>query len=212
MFDDLTEAGQELDALAGELNGRMGQYAPSFTGLRQAVGECRSLAQQILQRKGPDVSSEGEAVGDEAAGEAGPAAGGGSFVGRQVASRVQVYQQLAQAAAMLQQLEPHSPIPYLIKRAVELGGLPFPELMRALISDSEVLAGMNRELGIKDARGMSGLAGSRDAPDGSMDATAGAPSPPRCPWRRGPRRKVRERRQILRSQTRGRGVMESAGH
>ena len=58
MFDDLTEAGQELDALAGELNGRMGQYAPSFTGLRQAVGECRSLAQQILQRKGPDVSSD----------------------------------------------------------------------------------------------------------------------------------------------------------
>ena len=58
---------------------------------------------------------------------------------------------------------------------------------------------------------MSGLAGSRDAPDESMDATAGAPSPPRCPWRRGPRRKVRERRQILRSQTRGRGVMESAG-
>ena len=52
--------------------------------------------------------------------------GGGSFVGQQVDSRAQVYQQLAQAAAMLQRLEPHSPIPYLINRAVELGACPSP--------------------------------------------------------------------------------------
>jgi type VI secretion system protein ImpA len=54
---------------------------------------------------------------------------------------------------MLQRLEPHSPIPYLINRAVELGALPFPDLMIALIRDAEVLAGMNRELGIKEPEG-----------------------------------------------------------
>ena len=53
------------------------------------------------------------------------------------------------AAAALQRLEPHSPIPYLINRAVELGALSFPELMRILIRNSDVLAGLNRELGIK---------------------------------------------------------------
>ncbi len=50
---------------------------------------------------------------------------------------------------MLQRLEPHSPIPYLINRAVELGALSFPDLMRQLIRDSDVLMTMNRELGIK---------------------------------------------------------------
>ena len=70
---------------------------------------------------------------------AGTGEGAGSFLGRQVASRAQVYQQLAQTAALLQQLEPHSPIPYLINRAVELGALSFPDLMRQLIRDSEVL-------------------------------------------------------------------------
>ena len=109
-----------------------------------------ALAQQILQRKGPDLSQPGEGAGDGKAGGAGTDEGSGSFLGRQVASRAQVYQQLAQAAALLQQLEPHSPIPYLINRAVELGALSFPDLMRQLIRDSDVLTAMNRELGIKE--------------------------------------------------------------
>jgi type VI secretion system protein ImpA len=150
MFDDLEEARQELDALTGELNTRLGTYTPALTGLRQVVDECRALAQQVLQRKGPAPSQAGEAEGDGAAVGGATAGAGGSFIGHQVASRAQVYHQLAQAAAMLQQLEPHSPIPYLINRAVELGALPFPDLMRALIQDSSVLAGMNRELGIKE--------------------------------------------------------------
>jgi len=150
VVDDLTEAWQELDTLAKELNDKMGQYAPAFTGLRQALGECRALAQQILQRKGPDLSQAGEGAGGGKAGGAGTAEGSGSFLGQQVASRAQVYQQLAQAAALLQQLEPHSPIPYLINRAVELGALSFPDLMRQLIRDSDVLTAMNRELGIKE--------------------------------------------------------------
>ena len=151
MVEDLTEIWQELDTLARELNSKMGQYAPAFTGLRQAVGECRALAQQILQRKGPDLSQPlEEEGGGEASGTTGSADEGGSFLGRQVNSRAQVYQQLAQTAALLQRLEPHSPIPYLINKAVELGALSFPDLMRQLIQDSTVLTAMNRELGIKD--------------------------------------------------------------
>jgi type VI secretion system protein ImpA len=153
--DDLTEAAQELDGLTRELAGRMGQLAPALTGLRQAVSDCRTLAQQILKKKGPgpsedggDGDGDGTLAGDMAQAGTVPESGG-TFLGRQVASRAQVYQQLKQAAAMLQTLEPHSPIPYLINRAVELGALPFPDLMRELIRDSDVLAGMNRELGIK---------------------------------------------------------------
>jgi type VI secretion system protein ImpA len=149
-LDDITESWQDLDALAKELSGKLGQYAPTFTGIRQALGECRALAQQILQRKGPDLSQTGTEEGNGEAGGAATAGGDGSFVGKQVASRAQVYQQLDQAATLLQHLEPHSPIPYLIKRAVELGSLSFPDLMRRLIRDADVLLAMNRELGIKE--------------------------------------------------------------
>jgi hypothetical protein len=37
----------------------------------------------------------------------------------------------------------------LICRAVELGALPFPQLMQALIRDDSVLNELNREMGIK---------------------------------------------------------------
>jgi type VI secretion system protein ImpA len=68
-----------------------------------------------------------------------------------MASRAEAYRQLAQAAARLRELEPHSPIPYLVQRAVELGGLPFPLLIKALIRDGNVISELNRELGIKES-------------------------------------------------------------
>ena len=65
------------------------------------------------------------------------------------ATRAEVYRQLGHAASLLRQLEPHSPIPYLIQKAVELGALPFPLLIRELVRDANVLEQLNRELGIK---------------------------------------------------------------
>jgi len=65
-------------------------------------------------------------------------------------TRAEIYARVAEAAAKLQQIEPHSPIPYLLNRAVELGSLPFPELMKSLILNADVLKLMNRELGIKE--------------------------------------------------------------
>ncbi len=147
-MDDLTESGKELDALSRELNEKVGPAAPGFSGLRQAVGECRSLADLILERKGPAPAPAAEEAVEP--GEDAPVSEKkGSFVNRQMTSRAQVYQQLAQAAAMLQQIEPHSPIPYLINRAVELGALSFPDLMKELVRDTNALTAMHRELGIK---------------------------------------------------------------
>ena len=151
VVDDLTESWKELDSLSKALNEKVGPAAPGFSGLRQALGECRSLAEQILERKGPAPAAaveESAEPGSDGAAAAAPDKPGG-FLNRQVSSRAQVYQQLAQAATMLQQIEPHSPIPYLINRAVELGTLSFPDLMKELVRDANVLNAMNRELGIK---------------------------------------------------------------
>ena len=136
LVDDLTRSQEELHALALDLTAKLRQYAPSLSVLRQAVADCRTLAVQILQKKGPaptDVSVEDGSGDGTAAGTEGRA----TFLGRQIGSRAQVYEQLAQAAALLQQLEPHSPIPYLIQRAVDLGAKSFPDLMKELVRDSE---------------------------------------------------------------------------
>jgi predicted component of type VI protein secretion system len=101
--------------------------------------------QDILRNKRPvsgaetDISQGGDAA---APAPAGPA--------RAPGSRAEAYRQLERAAAVLQELEPHSPIPYLVRRAVELGALPFPELIKVLIRDANVLNELSRELGLKE--------------------------------------------------------------
>ena len=49
-------------------------------------------------------------------------------------------------SALLLQMEPHSPIAYLVQRAVKLARLPLPELMRVLVRDPGVLGQLDRDL------------------------------------------------------------------
>ena len=46
----------------------------------------------------------------------------------------------------------NSPVPFLIRRAVALGSLPFPQMMKALLREEfqQALVELNRELGIKE--------------------------------------------------------------
>jgi type VI secretion system protein ImpA len=146
--EDLSECLTEIVELDRVLEEKLGTYAPSISNLRQAVYDCQVLAKQILEQKGlPPVEAEepGYEAGlarDELAGpgEARPA----------MSSRAQVFQTVAEAARVLKQLEPHSPVPFMLERAVELGALPFPELMKVLIRNPEVLMMLSRELGIKE--------------------------------------------------------------
>ena len=121
-------------------------YAPGLGGIREALTDCRMLAQQILQKKGGPAPS---AATPAAAGPAPEAAS--QPAGPRLETRAEIYARVSEAAAKLQQIEPHSPIPYLLNRAVELGSLPFPDLMKSLILNADVLKVMNRELGIKEA-------------------------------------------------------------
>jgi type VI secretion system protein ImpA len=143
---DLTECAQELDKLDLRLNAIMGEEAPSLNGLKDAVQDCLALVQSVVKTKVPATKPAGPTPAENrpsAPGEAPPPE-------KSVPTRTQVYQRLAEAAALLQEMEPHSPIPYLIRRAVDLGAMPFPQLMKALISDAKALDEMNRGLGIKE--------------------------------------------------------------
>ncbi|WP_435017845.1 type VI secretion system protein TssA [Tundrisphaera sp. TA3] len=149
--DTLVEALEALDALTPILATRLGPEAPGLLSLRKAVVECRDLAGQILARKGSAPAeaasapaTAADAPGSPSEGSTAPAAAPG-----RPATRDQIYRQIAEAAELLQGIEPHSPIPYLLRRAVELGSMPFPALMRELVRNPDVLGEMGRELGIK---------------------------------------------------------------
>lgn len=144
--EDLAQSVDELNQLTQRLEAQMGEHAPGMTSLRPALEDCHRLMQEILLRKRPGEGGKSDEGAEQ------PEAGSGARSdGRPAANRAEAYRQLAHAADVLQALEPHSPIPYLVRRAVELGALPFPQLMQALIRDATVLGELNRELGIKES-------------------------------------------------------------
>jgi type VI secretion system protein ImpA len=142
--DEITQSREALGQLLASVRVRLaplGQDSPGLTGIGQALEVCHRLMQEIMQRKWPVLP-------EKSNNEAEASSPGAATPPRRLASREEAYRQLAEAAALLRQLEPHSPIPYLIQRAVELGKLPFPQLMRRLVRDANVLAELERELGV----------------------------------------------------------------
>src|SRR5439155_3172563 len=117
--DDVAAARDELERLAAALDSRMPELAPGFNELRKALDDCQTLARQVMRLKGLGAAAGEPTAGD---GEIAPAAGApaGAAAGglRRPATRDDAYQVLADTAKLLEQLEPHSPVPFLIRRAV----------------------------------------------------------------------------------------------
>ena len=144
IVDDLAACIDELMGLMKALTARMGDLAPGLAQIRRAVIDCQDLAKFVLQRKGPaPLPAEAPAPADEAA-NAAPS--GAAPTARRALTREDVLNRLADASAILLQMEPHSPIAYMIQRAVKLARLPFPDLMKVLVRDASVLGQLDRDL------------------------------------------------------------------
>jgi type VI secretion system protein ImpA len=140
---ETTDSLSELDGLVRALSEKMGPAAPALAAVREAIEGCHSLIGEIVRKRRPELGLETDSSEEQSDVS-------GATTGRAPATRAEVYRQLAQAAAVLRELEPHSPIPYLIQRAVELGSLPFPQLINALIRNDDVLSELRREFGIQE--------------------------------------------------------------
>ena len=53
-----------------------------------------------------------------------------------IRTRAEAYQLLAEVAEFLVRSEPHSPVPYLVSRAVAWGSMPLQELLAELVRNS----------------------------------------------------------------------------
>jgi type VI secretion system protein ImpA len=149
LVDDLKAAKEELHALCDVLNDKMGEFAPDLVSsennenIGAAINDCLKVANQVLGKKTGTAST-----GDDGSSATGGAGGGGT-VALNLSSRADAYRMLNEAADLLQRLEPHSPIPYLVKRAVYLGELKFPELMKALLRENAALDELYRLVGVE---------------------------------------------------------------
>lgn len=130
---DLQRLGQE-ESKAHKL---ADDFVPAFTATRKALEEGNLIAGQLLQSK----SSGDSTMGDMPA--TAPTTGGTAIIGN---NREQLYLQLKQIADSLERIDPHSPVPFLIQRTIELRELKFPDLVSVLTRDGRVLDFMKKSL------------------------------------------------------------------
>jgi type VI secretion system protein ImpA len=71
---------------------------------------------------------------------------------RSIQSRAEAYLLLSLAADYLLRTEPHSPVPYLVKRAMAWGQLPLAELLAELVPDSSSVEAIHTMLGMNQRK------------------------------------------------------------
>lgn len=129
----LTESRDALTRLAAWSDLQLAFDSPSFTPLRQIIEQLTTLMQEFLAMHPapqPQLTIDESPFFTE---EEGPMVAPINS-GKAPTSREEAYKQLELIANYLAKSEPHSPVPYLINRAVEWGQKPLRELLAELIS------------------------------------------------------------------------------
>jgi type VI secretion system protein ImpA len=149
VVDDLQSSLEVVEALGRLLDEKLGDLSPSLEAIRTGLLDAQVLAQEILSRKGPApvafVPEDEPSVGAEQV-VAAASNGQKGTAERRPSTREELYARLAEVAEQLMRMEPHSPVGYMVQRAVKLGQLPLPELMRVLVRDPAVLTQLDRDL------------------------------------------------------------------
>lgn len=145
LYEDAASALEACGVLEGVLAEVCGRAAPSLGRFREAVEGVRRLAGDVLGSR-PAAEYEFE-TGEEAYVHGGEEeAGHGWSSGAPIRSRAEAYQRLAEAADYLLRTEPHSPTPYLVKRAVEWGSMSLQEVLQQLVRNDGEMQELNRLL------------------------------------------------------------------
>lgn len=114
------------------------------------VPGIRVLEKELKEKLAMAAPSGGE-EGDAASGAA-PAAGGGGG-GRMgtsgpIGSRADAFKRLQEIATFLRATEPHSPVSYLVNRAVKWGNMPLEVLLDELIKQKDARDRLRETLGL----------------------------------------------------------------
>jgi type VI secretion system protein ImpA len=135
----LAEAMTEVALLGAVLDAKAPGMSPGLTGLKKAMIDCRNMTQEMLRVRGDGTAGAAPGAAGDASDSAagGPEGSGGSAGGGR--SREGIYAQLLQLVVALEVVEPHSPVPFLVRRAIELRDAKFPELVDQLTSGKNVL-------------------------------------------------------------------------
>jgi type VI secretion system protein ImpA len=147
LAQQLTDALEAISALEQALDARLDQASAALRQTRAVLGDIQALLSQL---RGNSSHARTEAP-PEATPEPGapPLPFGPGHTPSSIQGRREAYQLLGLAADYLLRTEPHSPVPYLVKRAMAWGQLPLDKLLEELVPDSSHVETLHTLLGMK---------------------------------------------------------------
>lgn len=148
MVTEAWEACQSLNHIATEKYG-----AEGFTlrPLQEMVEGCRDLLDELVRKRG-GVGLRHEHVNEPAQEESvvTTTQTEGLAVSGDLKTRADAIRQLQRVAEFFRRTEPHSPVPYLVQRAVRWQEMPLEEWLQELIKDTSVLSAVKETLGLRE--------------------------------------------------------------
>ena len=143
---------EESKALDDVLDAKFQRQTPGLTDFKKLLEAIRSTVGTIVKEKRilePDpveaVADSGQDVGADGK----PVMGGGTRATGPVASRQEALRRLGEVAEFFRATEPHSPVAYLLDRAIHWGQMPLEAWLDEVIKDAGVLAHVRETLGLK---------------------------------------------------------------
>jgi type VI secretion system protein ImpA len=150
--DLVGELGHAIDgcvAVEQLLDEKCGKQAPGLRQFKEALCAIEQLVSQDVQTRHEEIETFGEEVNPAESEEVEVElwSSGGA-----IRSRAEAYRRLSEAADYLLRAEPHSPTPYLVKRAVEWGSMSLPELLQQIVRNEGEMNEIDRLLRLTGKR------------------------------------------------------------
>jgi type VI secretion system protein ImpA len=161
IYRDLVAAQTALGTLQGLLDELAGRAAPSLVGLARQIEEIGSWVRALLIERHALPMVEIERVEEtmvsnarpvEYPAPAEPDAAPAAVTSGPITSREDAFRRLAEAADYLFQAEPHSPVPYLVQRAIIWGQMPFHELLPELMRNPAYVSMLMELMGVQESQ------------------------------------------------------------
>lgn len=122
--------------LEAELRFHLEEETPTFYRLREKIEEIQRFASQLLDNR--EEKKEKKKVKTEE--KSPPLDLGKKSLRVSIENREHAYSILGEVAAYLERIEPHSPTPYLIRRAITWGGMSLPQVFADTLTNGNDLS------------------------------------------------------------------------
>lgn len=133
--------------------------APGLSNLRKSLEDVHQQLKKLLEEKRleePDESDVEEGAEGAVAADGTPVAGGVATATGAINSRRDALRRLQDIADFFHKTEPHSPVSYLVQRAVKWGNMPLDSWLQDVIKDETILYQLRQTLGFNTSSSSDG--------------------------------------------------------